>query len=211
MDVLAPNVSLGYLGSVLHSLYGPEAQEGNRSFFTKLKDACHALIFGRTLNTCEAQKFIQQNQDTPSQAKSLYERVITVRIESDPGWIKLQRYNDAILNSAQEVVLSRGDVGLGFNIRGGTDQRVPLLDSHGYQHPGIHISKIRDGGAAQNSNLSVGDYILAVNGHDFTAVEHNTAVELFKSAGDEVTIKYCTHQSAIDTFRYVFPDVFIGE
>merc|ERR1711915_443820 len=84
----------------------------------------------------------------------------------------------------REIVLIRGEDGLGFNIRGGFD--APYIK----EDPGIFVTKIRDSGAAITSGLiKVGDKVVEINGIDLTKSTHSEAVQAFVSAGNEVTLK----------------------
>ncbi|NXJ12306.1 SYJ2B protein, partial [Odontophorus gujanensis] len=74
--------------------------------------------------------------------------------------------------------------GLGFNIVGGTDQQVISNDSS------IYVSRIKkDGPAHLDGRLQEGDKILAINGRDLKNLRHMDAVELFKNAGYDVSLK----------------------
>ncbi|XP_028943247.1 synaptojanin-2-binding protein [Antrostomus carolinensis] len=73
---------------------------------------------------------------------------------------------------------------LGFNIVGGTDQQYISNDSS------IYVSRIKkDGAAYLDGRLQEGDKILAVNGRDLKDLRHKDAVELFRSAGYDVSLK----------------------
>ncbi|OXB74870.1 UNVERIFIED_CONTAM: hypothetical protein H355_017145 [Colinus virginianus] len=86
---------------------------------------------------------------------------------------------------SEEVIrLTRGPSGLGFNIVGGTDQQVISNDSS------IYVSRIKkDGPAHLDGRLQEGDKILAINGRDLKNLRHMDAVELFKNAGYDVSLK----------------------
>uniref|UniRef100_A0A8V0ZCF9 Synaptojanin-2-binding protein n=1 Tax=Gallus gallus TaxID=9031 RepID=A0A8V0ZCF9_CHICK len=86
---------------------------------------------------------------------------------------------------SEEVIrLTRGPSGLGFNIVGGTDQQVDSNDSS------IYVSRIKkDGPAHLDGRLQEGDKILAINGRDLKNLRHMDAVELFKNAGYDVSLK----------------------
>uniref|UniRef100_A0A8D0FCD6 Synaptojanin-2-binding protein n=1 Tax=Strix occidentalis caurina TaxID=311401 RepID=A0A8D0FCD6_STROC len=74
--------------------------------------------------------------------------------------------------------------GLGFNIVGGTDQQYVSNDSS------IYVSRIKkDGAAYLDGRLQEGDKILAVNGRDLKDLQHKDAVELFRNAGCDVSLK----------------------
>lgn len=69
--------------------------------------------------------------------------------------------------------------GLGISIKGGRENRMPIL-----------ISKIFPGLAADQSRaLRVGDAILSVNGNDLREATHDQAVQALKKAGKEVTLE----------------------
>ncbi|KAJ8289681.1 hypothetical protein GJAV_G00004090 [Gymnothorax javanicus] len=84
---------------------------------------------------------------------------------------------------ATEIILKRGPAGLGFNIVGGTDQQCVLNDT------GIYVAKIKeDGAAALDGRLQEGDKILEINGHKLENLSHGAAVDLFRSAGEDVRL-----------------------
>ncbi|NP_001187720.1 synaptojanin-2-binding protein [Ictalurus punctatus] len=86
-------------------------------------------------------------------------------------------------HSVLEIQLRRGPAGLGFNIVGGVDQQYVMNDS------GIYVAKIKENGAAAlDGRLQEGDKILAINGCKLENLCHSAAVELFRSAGEEVTL-----------------------
>ncbi|KAM8920971.1 synaptojanin-2-binding protein-like [Pelodytes ibericus] len=86
--------------------------------------------------------------------------------------------------AVEEIELTRGPTGLGFNIVGGTDQQYISEDS------GIYVSSIKDqGAAAVDGRLHEGDRILAVNGIKLENLLHNDAVGLFRNAGEKVVLK----------------------
>jgi|ERR1739842_261495 len=83
-----------------------------------------------------------------------------------------------------EITLHRGETGLGFNIRGGTD--IP----HFKEDTGIFVTKLKEAGAAfRDKRLKEGDKILEVNGHNIQSVTHNEAVQIFITAGETVSMK----------------------
>nr|XP_033795939.1 beta-2-syntrophin [Geotrypetes seraphini] len=78
--------------------------------------------------------------------------------------------------------------GLGLSIKGGRENRMPIL-----------ISKIFPGLAAHRSGaLRVGDAILAVNGTDLRLATHDQAVQALKKAGKDVLLE-------VKYFREVAP------
>ena len=90
---------------------------------------------------------------------------------------------DHIANIVRLVRVVKQEVGgLGISIKGGRENKMPIL-----------ISKIFQGLAAyQTDSLYVGDAILAVNGEDLRNATHDEAVQALKRAGREVelTVKY---------------------
>ncbi|KAM4853964.1 cytochrome c oxidase assembly protein COX16 homolog, mitochondrial isoform 3-T3 [Thomomys bottae] len=88
------------------------------------------------------------------------------------------------LVTEEEIHLTRGPLGLGFNIVGGTDQQYVSNDS------GIYVSRIKENGAAaQDGRLQEGDKILSVNGQDLKNLLHQDAVDLFRNAGYAVSLR----------------------
>ncbi|XP_006877683.1 PREDICTED: synaptojanin-2-binding protein-like [Chrysochloris asiatica] len=84
----------------------------------------------------------------------------------------------------EEINLTRGPSGLGFNIVGGTDQQYVSNDS------GIYVSRIKENGAAAlDGRLQEGDKILSVNGRDLKNLLHQDAVDLFRNAGYAVSLR----------------------
>ncbi|XP_069491642.1 beta-2-syntrophin [Ambystoma mexicanum] len=76
-------------------------------------------------------------------------------------------------------VLKQEAGGLGISIKGGRENRMPIL-----------ISKIFPGLAAEQSRaLRVGDAILSVNSCDLREATHDQAVQALKRAGKEVTLE----------------------
>ena len=90
---------------------------------------------------------------------------------------------EAVANQVRTIRVIKQDVGgLGISIKGGKENRMPIL-----------ISKIFKGLAAdQTESLYIGDAILAVNGEDLRNATHDEAVRALKRAGREVdlTVKY---------------------
>ncbi|XP_072291911.1 beta-2-syntrophin [Eucyclogobius newberryi] len=76
-------------------------------------------------------------------------------------------------------VVKQESGGLGISIKGGRENRMPIL-----------ISKIFPGLAADQSRaLRIGDAILSVNGNDLREATHDLAVQALKKAGKEVTLE----------------------
>ncbi|XP_041827210.1 synaptojanin-2-binding protein [Melanotaenia boesemani] len=83
-----------------------------------------------------------------------------------------------------DIKLKRGPAGLGFNIVGGVDQQYVVNDS------GIFVSKIKeDGAAAQDGRLEEGDKILMINGILLENQTHESVVNLFRTAGEDVELR----------------------
>lgn len=78
-----------------------------------------------------------------------------------------------IFHSQQVRVIKSDNNGLGISIKGGRENRMPIL-----------ISKIFRGMAADNAKgLYVGDAILSVNGEELRDATHDEAVRALKRAG----------------------------
>lgn len=103
-----------------------------------------------------------------------------------PGSSFGSRHGDfpATLEGSSEAVrkvrvVKQESGGLGISIKGGRENRMPIL-----------ISKIFPGLAADQSRaLRVGDAILSVNGNDLREATHDLAVQALKKAGKEVTLE----------------------
>ncbi|XP_053322329.1 beta-1-syntrophin [Spea bombifrons] len=87
---------------------------------------------------------------------------------------------EAIANKKRQVKVLKQELGgLGISIKGGKENKMPIL-----------ISKIFKGLAAdQTHSLYVGDAILSVNGVDLRDATHDEAVQALKKAGREVTLE----------------------
>ncbi|CAL8288981.1 unnamed protein product [Boreogadus saida] len=83
-----------------------------------------------------------------------------------------------------DIQLKRGPSGLGFNIVGGVDQQYVVNDN------GIYVCKIKENGAAAlDGRLEEGDKILAINGNKLENCNHGVAVDLFRSAGEDILLQ----------------------
>ncbi|XP_057714549.1 synaptojanin-2-binding protein [Corythoichthys intestinalis] len=92
--------------------------------------------------------------------------------------------NGSLLSKTLDIKLKRGPAGLGFNIVGGVDQHYIDNDC------GIYVSKIKeDGAAALDGRLEEGDRILAINGIKLEDQTHKAAVDLFRTAGEDVELR----------------------
>ncbi|KAK7887217.1 hypothetical protein WMY93_026838 [Mugilogobius chulae] len=91
-----------------------------------------------------------------------------------------ERVPEAIANRKRSVKVTKQEVGgLGISIKGGKENKMPIL-----------ISKIFKGLAAdQTQALYVGDAILSVNGVNLRDATHDEAVQALKRAGKEVTLE----------------------
>ncbi|XP_026149477.1 beta-1-syntrophin [Mastacembelus armatus] len=91
-----------------------------------------------------------------------------------------ERVPEAIANRKRCVKVTKQEIGgLGISIKGGKENKMPIL-----------ISKIFKGLAAdQTQALYVGDAILSVNGTNLRDATHDEAVQALKRAGKEVTLE----------------------
>ncbi|XP_034545960.1 disks large homolog 3 isoform X1 [Notolabrus celidotus] len=98
----------------------------------------------------------------------------------------------------EEIILERGNSGLGFSIAGGID------NPHIPDDPGIFITKIIPGGAAaMDGRLGVNDCVLRVNDVDVSEVVHSRAVEALKEAGPVVRLLVRRRQAPPETILEV--------
>lgn len=98
----------------------------------------------------------------------------------DTGGIDICNVPDEIANQKRHVrVVKSENNGLGISIKGGKENRMPIL-----------ISKIFRGMAAESTKaLYVGDAILSVNGEDLKDSTHEYAVKVLKKAGRVVDLE----------------------
>ncbi|XP_054719473.1 gamma-1-syntrophin-like [Uloborus diversus] len=96
--------------------------------------------------------------------------------------------HDSIDAQERIVKVVRQDVGgLGLSIKGGAENKLPIL-----------ISRIFKSQAAdQTGNLFVGDAILTVNDISLEHVNHDDAVNVLRTAGDEVTLRVKHYKAAL--------------
>ncbi|CAJ0917319.1 unnamed protein product [Ranitomeya imitator] len=117
-----------------------------------------------------------------------------INIEVSGGLINIEVNGSDALYKYEEIVLERGNSGLGFSIAGGID------NPHVPDDPGIFITKIIPGGAAaMDGRLMVTDCVLRVNDVDVTEVVHSKAVEALKEAGPVVRLLVRRRQSPPET------------
>ncbi|XP_012684859.1 alpha-1-syntrophin [Clupea harengus] len=110
-------------------------------------------------------------------------------VNGDPANLASSSVPETITNVKRTVRVTKQDVGgLGISIKGGRENKMPIL-----------ISKIFKGLAAdQTEALYVGDAILSVNGNDLREATHDEAVQALKKTGKEVIleVKYIKEMSA---------------
>ncbi|XP_031682812.1 alpha-1-syntrophin-like isoform X1 [Oncorhynchus kisutch] len=110
-------------------------------------------------------------------------------INGDPANLSSSPVPETITNVKRTVRVTKQDVGgLGISIKGGKENKMPIL-----------ISKIFKGLAAdQTEALYVGDAILSVNSADLRDATHDEAVQALKKTGKEVIleVKYIKEMSA---------------
>ncbi|KAM3878514.1 alpha-1-syntrophin [Diretmus argenteus] len=110
-------------------------------------------------------------------------------VNGDPPNLSASPVPETITNVKRTVRVTKQDVGgLGISIKGGKENKMPIL-----------ISKIFKGLAAdQTEALYVGDAILSVNGYDLREATHDEAVQALKKTGKEVIleVKYIKEMSA---------------
>ncbi|XP_056130059.1 alpha-1-syntrophin [Lampris incognitus] len=110
-------------------------------------------------------------------------------LNGDPPNLSSSPVPETITNVKRTVRVTKQDVGgLGISIKGGKENKMPIL-----------ISKIFKGLAAdQTEALYVGDAILSVNGFDLREATHDEAVQALKKTGKEVIleVKYIKEMSA---------------
>uniref|UniRef100_A0A7M4FU13 Discs large MAGUK scaffold protein 3 n=1 Tax=Crocodylus porosus TaxID=8502 RepID=A0A7M4FU13_CROPO len=116
---------------------------------------------------------------------------------SNRDWYEQVNGSDGMFKY-EEIVLERGNSGLGFSIAGGID------NPHIPDDPGIFITKIIPGGAAaMDGRLGVNDCVLRVNDVDVSEVVHSKAVEALKEAGPVVRLVVRRRQPPPETIMEV--------
>ncbi|XP_071038537.1 gamma-1-syntrophin isoform X2 [Parasteatoda tepidariorum] len=114
--------------------------------------------------------------------------------KSRPQPMRLQLSNTMLVLQKEEMVperivkVIRQEVGgLGLSIKGGAENKLPIL-----------ISRIfKDQAADQTGDLFVGDAILKVNDISLEHVNHDDAVNVLRTAGDEVTLRVKHYKPAL--------------
>lgn len=101
-------------------------------------------------------------------------------LDSGNGLMDAVDVPESVANQKRLVRVVKSDNnGLGISIKGGKENKMPIL-----------ISKIFKGMAAdQTEQLYVGDAILSVNGEDLREATHDEAVKALKRAGKVVELE----------------------
>lgn len=101
-------------------------------------------------------------------------------LDSTSGLMDSADVPESVANQKRLVRVVKSDNnGLGISIKGGKENKMPIL-----------ISKIFKGMAAdQTEQLYVGDAILSVNGEDLRDATHDEAVKALKRAGKVVELE----------------------
>ncbi|PNF27843.1 hypothetical protein B7P43_G09204 [Cryptotermes secundus] len=101
-------------------------------------------------------------------------------VDSGTGLMDAVDVPESVANQKRRVRVVKSDNnGLGISIKGGKENKMPIL-----------ISKIFKGMAAdQTEQLYVGDAILSVNGEDLRDATHDEAVKALKRAGKVVELE----------------------
>ena len=103
-----------------------------------------------------------------------------VRAEGTPESYHPEHLPESVAGQKRVVRVAKEDAnGLGISIKGGRENKMPIL-----------ISKIFKGMAADKTEkLYVGDAILTVNGEDLREATHDEAVRALKRAGKVVDLE----------------------
>ncbi|XP_076359020.1 uncharacterized protein LOC143251643 [Tachypleus tridentatus] len=88
-----------------------------------------------------------------------------------------------MIEDVHSIIIHRNSSGLGLSIAGGKGS-TPYKG----EDEGIFISRLTDGGPAHQSGLKIGDKILMVNGKSVVNVDHYEAVEILKTAGNDIKL-----------------------
>ncbi|KAI5109081.1 alpha-1-syntrophin, partial [Silurus meridionalis] len=138
-----------------------------------------ATLSGETLTLSPGEVSAEAAKSTPAAGGT---------VNGEPGHLSSPAVPDSISNVKRTVRVTKQDVGgLGISIKGGKENKMPIL-----------ISKIFKGLAAdQTEALYVGDAILSVNGCDLREATHDEAVQALKKTGKEVIleVKYIKEMS----------------
>lgn len=138
----------------------------------------------RVFVTVDEETLTLNAEDSSKLSSSTYPSSLSSKDSDATGLIPDEKVPpESMLNQVRKVRVIKQEVGgLGISIKGGKENKMPIL-----------ISKIFKGLAAdQTDALYVGDAILAVNQEDLRNATHDEAVRALKQAGREVdlTVKY---------------------
>uniref|UniRef100_A0A8C2CQM8 Syntrophin alpha 1 n=1 Tax=Cyprinus carpio TaxID=7962 RepID=A0A8C2CQM8_CYPCA len=158
-----------------------------KSGLLELRVTVHHWI--RVLVTLSEDSFTVSPGDTADESANSCSPAPGGAVNGDPANLSASPVPDTITNVKRTVRVSKQEVGgLGISIKGGKENKMPIL-----------ISKIFKGLAAdQTEALYVGDAILSVNGNDLREATHDEAVQALKKTGKEVIleVKYIKEMSA---------------
>lgn len=90
-----------------------------------------------------------------------------------------------VLEIQYEIHIERTNSGLGLSIAGGKGSTPYRGDDEG-----IFISRVTEGGPAEQAGLRVGDKLIAVNGMSCVDVDHYEAVDILKAAGPSLVVHF---------------------
>ena len=90
-----------------------------------------------------------------------------------------------VLEIQYEIHIERTNSGLGLSIAGGKGSTPYRGDDEG-----IFISRVTEGGPAEQAGLRVGDKLVAVNGMSCIDVDHYEAVDILKAAGPSLVVHF---------------------
>ncbi|KFM74050.1 Gamma-2-syntrophin, partial [Stegodyphus mimosarum] len=122
------------------------------------------------------------------------EEMVPVGLPTTPVVPPISR--DSIDAQERIVKVVRQEIGgLGLSIKGGAENKLPIL-----------ISRIfKDQAADQTGDLFVGDAILTVNDISLERVNHDDAVNVLRTAGDEVTLRVKHYRAALPFLAKTWP------
>ncbi|XP_043937956.1 beta-2-syntrophin [Protopterus annectens] len=169
----SPNRQQNQFGPRPGSPYGPEFGGSPGSSVRVPNDTGYSSSPGSGLTSPTGSRYSGAGADpgarsavpSPGASGNRYEYSPDPVLESDPvRKVRVQKQESG---------------GLGISIKGGRENRMPIL-----------VSKIFSGLAAEQSGaLRVGDAILSVNGTDLREATHDQAVQALKKAGREVVLE----------------------
>uniref|UniRef100_A0A673IS52 Alpha-1-syntrophin-like n=1 Tax=Sinocyclocheilus rhinocerous TaxID=307959 RepID=A0A673IS52_9TELE len=157
-----------------------------KSGLLELRVTVHHWI--RVLAALSEDSFTVSPGDTADESANSCSPAPGGAVNGDPANLSTSPVPDTITNVKRTVRVTKQEVGgLGISIKGGKENKMPIL-----------ISKIFKGLAAdQTEALYVGDAILSVNGYDLREATHDEAVQALKKTGKEVIleVKYIKEMS----------------